>query len=164
MPGRRPVEIELNAKSREGLKDFVRRHSSPQQLVKRARIILQAADGKNHSQVACELEISIDMARLWRNRWQSYHCIPLSELSIRERLEDAPRAGRPCRITAEQVCQIISLACKGPEKSGRPISQWTGRELADEVMGQKIVDKISERHVQRLLKRGTFNPIASATG
>jgi putative transposase len=164
MAGRRPVEIELDVKSREGLQDLVRRHSSPQQLVKRAQIILQAGDGKNHSQVARELEISIDMARQWRNRWHSYHCIPLSELSICERLEDAPRPGRSCRITAEQVCQIVSLACEAPEKSGRPISQWSGRELADEVMERKIVEKISERHVQRLLKRGTFNPIASATG
>jgi len=164
MPGRRPVEIELDVKSREGLQDLVRRHSTPQQLVKRAQIILEAADGKNHSQVARVLEISIDMARLWRNRWHSYRCIPLSELSIRERLEDAPRPGKPCRITAEQVCQIVRLACEAPEKSGRPISQWSGRELADEVMERKIVEKISERHVQRLLKRGTFNPTAFATG
>jgi transposase len=133
-------------------------------MVKRAQIILQAADGKNHSQVARELGISIDMARLWRNRWHSYRGIPLSELSVSERLEDAPRPGSPCRITAEQVCQIVNLACEAPENSGRPISQWTGREIADEVMRQGIVDKISERHVQRLLKRGTFNPIASATG
>lgn len=158
MPGGSPVEIELNVNIREGLQDFVRRHSSPQQMVKRAQIILEAADGKNHSQVARELEISIDMARLWRNRWYNYSCIPLSELSIRERLEDAPRPGKPCRITAEQVCQIVSLACEAPEKSGRPISQWSGRELADEVMEQKIVEKISERHVQRLLKRGDLQP------
>ena len=101
MAGRRAVAIELDVKSREGLQDLVRRHSSPQQLVKRAQIILEAADGKNHSQVARELKISIDMARVWRNRWQSYSCIPLNELSICERLEDAPRSGRSCRITAE---------------------------------------------------------------
>ena len=59
MAGRRPVVIEMDVKSREGLQDLVRRHSSPQQLVKRAQIILEAADGKNHSQVARELKISM---------------------------------------------------------------------------------------------------------
>ena len=58
MAGRRAVAIEMDVKSREGLQDLVRRHSSPQQLVKRAQIILEAADGKNHSQVARELKIS----------------------------------------------------------------------------------------------------------
>lgn len=164
MPGPQPVSIELTEKSREGLQELIRRHSTPQQMVKRARIILQADAGKNHSQIAQALGISVDMARLWRNRWYSFTSLPLEELSIEERLEDAPRPGKPARITAEQVCQVVSLACGAPEKSGRPISQWTGRELADEIMRQKIIESISPRHAQRLLKRGAFNPIASVTG
>jgi hypothetical protein len=39
-----------------------------------------------------------------------------------------------------------------PENSERPISQWTGREIADEVMKRKIVENISGRHAARLLK------------
>lgn len=164
MPGPQPVSIELSEESREGLKELIRRHSTPQQIAKRASIVLQADEGKNHSQIATALGISVDMARLWRNRWFSFSGLPLEELSIEERLEDAPRSGKPARITAEQVCQIVSLACEAPEKSGRPISQWTGRELADEIMKQKISESISPRHAQRLLKRGGYNPIASATG
>lgn len=68
------------------------------------------------------------MARHWRNRWSSFAPIPLSEMSVSERLEDAPRPGKPAVISAEQLCQIVALACEAPEKSGRPISQWTGRE------------------------------------
>lgn len=164
MPGPQPAPIELSEESREGLKELIRRHSTAQQIVKRARIILQADAGKNHSQIAKVLGISVDMARLWRNRWLSFASLPLEELSLEERLEDAPRSGKPARITAEQVCQIVSLACEAPEKSGRPISQWTGRELADEIIKQKISESISPRHAQRLLKRGAYNPIASATG
>ena len=47
----------------------------------------------------------------------------------------------------------MALACEAPEKSGRPISQWTGREIADEIISQGIVETISPRHAQRLLKK-----------
>jgi putative transposase len=164
MPGPQPVEINLDKDTRQGLIDMIRRHSTPQQLVTRARIILLAAEGKNHTQIARELGVSVDMARLWRQRWHSFAGIALEELSVRERLADAPRPGKPMSITAEQVCQIVALACAAPEKSGRPISQWTGREIADELMQRGIVATISPRHAQRLLQRGICNPTASVTG
>lgn len=78
----------------------------------------------------------------------------MDDLPIADRLSDAPRSGKPVRITAEQVCQIIELACERPERSGRPISQWTGREIADEVKSRGIVEQLSDRHAARLLKRG----------
>lgn len=153
MPGPQPVQIELDKETVEALEKTVRSYSTPQQLVQRVRIILLAGEGKNHSQISRELGISIDMARLWRNRWASFARIPLKELSISERLEDAPRPGKPSNIKAEQVCKIVALACEAPERSGRPISQWTGREIADEIMNQGIVETISPRHAQRLLKK-----------
>ena len=45
------------------------------------------------------------------------------------------------------------MACEDPEDSGRPISHWTGREIADEIKKRGIVDHISPRHAARLLKR-----------
>lgn len=138
---------------RAALQKVERQHSTSQQLAQRVRIILLASEGKNHSQISQELGLSIDMARHWRNRWSSFAPIPLSEMSVSERLEDAPRPGKPAVISAEQLCKIVALACEAPEKSGRPISQWTGREIADEIMNQKIVTTISPRHAQRILKK-----------
>lgn len=154
MPGPQPTPIELDAASRQALEELTRRHSTPQQLARRAEIVLLAAAGKNHSQIARELQISLEMARLWRKRWLSFAQIPLSELSVMERLEDEPRPGRPPRISAEAVCQIVALACEAPQKTGRPISHWTAREVAEEIMQRNIVETISPRHAQRLLKRG----------
>lgn len=154
MPGPQPTPIELDAASRQALEELTRRHSTPQQLARRAEIVLLAAAGKNHSQIARELQISLEMARLWRKRWLSFAQIPLSELSVMERLEDEPRPGRPPRISAEAVCQIVALACEAPHKTGRPISHWTAREVAEEIMQRNIVETISPRHAQRLLKRG----------
>ncbi len=80
--------------------------------------------------------------------------IPLDDLSAAERLEDAPRPGGPARITAEQICQIIALACEAPSVSGRPISQWSSTELAAEIVQRGIVAQISPRHAARILKKG----------
>src|SRR5262249_16415944 len=62
--------------------------------------------------------------------------------------------GAPATFSAEQWCQIIALACEPPEASGRPISHWTPRELADEACKRAIVPTISARHVGRFLKSG----------
>jgi hypothetical protein len=77
-------------------------------------------------------------------------------MSVEERLEDLPRPGAPARITADQRCQIEALACEQPEKAGRPISHWTGREIADEIIKRGIMEQISARHAGRLLKRGGY--------
>lgn len=164
MPNPRPVQIELDADTQQAVETLTRRHSTPQQIVMRARIILLAAKGMNNTQIKDELDVSIDMVRLWRKRWASFANIPLKELTVSERLEDEQRPGRTPTISAEQVSQIITLACEAPEKSGRPISQWTGREIADEIMKQGIVERISPRHAQRLLERGICNPTAFVTG
>jgi hypothetical protein len=78
----------------------------------------------------------------------------LTDLSTAERLADLPRPGAPAGISASQRCQIEALACEKPEGSERPISHWTGREIADELIKRNIVDHISPRHAGRLLKRG----------
>lgn len=96
--------------------------------------------------------------RLWRQCWQLLEPILLSELSVTERLEDLPRPGVPARITADQRCQIEDLACEQPEKSGRPITHWTSREIADELIHRQIVDHISPRHAGWLLKEGDLKP------
>ena len=164
MRGPKPPAISLSTAERAALQALERRPSTPQQLALRAQIILAAADGLNHRQIARALGISLDSARFWPRRWLSLQPIALDDLAVADRLEDAPRAGRPARITDAQVCQIIELACAAPDRAGRPISQWTGREIAEEIMARGIVDQISDRHAARLLKRGRCSRTAGATG
>jgi putative transposase len=154
MPGPKPPVLSLTDEERQGLEKLTKRHSAPQQLVLRARIVLAADGGKNNSQIAKDLDIEVKTVRRWRDRWLLLQPIALKDLSIEERLEDLPRPGAPPRITADQRCQIEALACEDPEDSKRPISHWTGRELADEIMKRGIIDQISARHARRLFKRG----------
>jgi putative transposase len=73
---------------------------------------------------------------------------------IEEILDDAPRPGGPATFSPEQIVQIVAVACEPPDKSDRPISHWTARELADEAKKRQIVKSISSRSVGRFLKTG----------
>ena len=148
MPGPKPPEISLTEAERNELERLVRARSTGHQVVVRARIVLLAAEGLSTEEVARRLHLDSDAVRQWRARWRERLG------SVVERLADAPKSGRPARITPEQICQIVALACEIPADSDRPISQWTARELADEIVRRGIVDRISARHVGRLLKRG----------
>ena len=161
---RRATRVILAEKEQQALERITRRHQSEQQVALRARIVLAAAQGHSNAQIARGLEINVDTARLWRDRWVGLQGIDLDTLSVTDRLEDAPRSGAPPRITTDQRCQMAALVCEAPVKAGRPISQWTGRELADEVMARGIVEQISPRYAAHLLKKGASNRIASATG
>jgi putative transposase len=131
---------------------LVSRHNTAQQMALRGRIILEANAGKNNSQLARELGLSVEPVRAWRTRWLGLQSIALADLSVQDRLSDIPRPGRRSQISAEQICQLIALACEQPKE--RPISQWSGREIADEAMARGIVKQISPRHAARLLKKG----------
>jgi putative transposase len=161
---KRATRIILSEKEREGLEQISGRHRSEQQAVLRAKIVLAAGQGDGNAQIARDLHINVDTVRLWRDRWAGLQGIDLKTLSLRERLQDAPRPGVPPTFTIEQRCQMAALACEAPPSSGRPISQWTGREIADEMKLRGIVTQISPRHAARLLKKGASNPTDTAIG
>ena len=154
MAGPKPPEIVLSGDERAALERLARAHTTGQQLAVRARVVLLAAEGLSTSAVARTLGVDVGTARQWRARWRELDGVPLAELSVAARLADAPKPGAPARITPEQVCQIIAVACEQPAESDRPISQWSARELADEITRRGIVERISARHAGRLLKSG----------
>lgn len=155
MPTLAPRPVQLNEAERKELQQLANRHTTPQQIAHRARIILLASQGKNHGQIARELNISRDMARTWRERW--LESSP-REVPIEKRLQDAQRSGAPLTFSAEQVIQLFAIACENPAESGRPISHWTAGELAMEMVKRRIVQNISPRHVRRLLEEAHLKP------
>jgi putative transposase len=154
MPGPKPPQIELSARERSQLESLVRAHSTGQALARRARVVLLAAMGYSNTGIARLMPMDVEAVGLWRRRWAAWHAVPLEEMSVAERLADAARPGVQSRLSAEQVCHIVALACEQPSGSGRPISQWSHRELADEIVRRGITDRISPRHAARLLKSG----------
>ena len=148
MPGPLPPAIDLSAEERQALDALARRHTVPQQVAVRARIIQVAAEGRNTCQIARQLGLEADTV------WLGLQGVALADLSVEGRLTDAPRPGRPAQIPAEPICQIHRLACEAPGQAGRPISQWSNREIADEIVRRGILPAISPRHAARIVKRG----------
>ena len=67
----------------------------------------------------------------------------------------------PGKFTAEQIVGLIGIACQSPETKGRPVTSWTGKELADEVCKCELVESISTSHVNRILREVDLKPHAS---
>jgi putative transposase len=165
MPGPPAESITLSTRQEEFLRTRIRPRACTQGLAQRIQIVLLAAAGRANERIARELGTTPERVRRWRTRWKELserlddaeRCDAsddeLAELMERG-LSDRPRPGTPPSFSAEQVAQIIAVACEKPEVSGRTISHWSPRELADEVTKRGIVQSISARHVGRLLKRG----------
>jgi putative transposase len=79
-----PKLISLKDVERQELEKLLSRHSTPQQIVLRAQIILLADRGKNNREIGRELNVSRFMARRWRNRWLK---LDEGSIPVRERLK-----------------------------------------------------------------------------
>ncbi len=160
-----PAQIQVSEKQEAILRKFTRRSQSPQSLVTRAKIVLAGAQfGRRNQHIARELNISHQTVKTWRDRWlESSSTLDIVEneageeeleQAIRQLLSDQARSGKPATFTAEQICQIIAVACESPALSNRPITEWTPRELADEAIKRELVESISASQVRLFLKRG----------
>lgn len=175
MPGPKPLQVTATERQKDLLETIVRRQKSEQRLVRRARIVLLAAQGQGNEEIARQVGTSRQIVRTWRKRW--YEALTGFELveqklaqpteypdseqvsesqytkMIHDLLSDRERSGKPPDFTAEQIVQLLALACKEPTQLARPVTHWTPRELRDEAVKQEIFESISVRQVGRFLKR-----------
>jgi putative transposase len=159
MKRQRQQRITLTEDERKALQDIVKRHTAKQSVVKRAKIILLADNGKQHQEIARKLGIRNNTVSTWVARWRE-----LSDKPPEDRLQDAPRPGAPDKFTPEQLCQITAIACENPEDHGCPITHWTHRELARVLVEEGIVEDISPNHIGELLKKQICNRIGASIG
>ena len=165
MRGPKPPAVTLSDRLHGVVEHLARRQTSPQRLVRRLQIVLTAADGRNNEQIARHLGLDRSTVRTWRERWRV--AAPRLEVAaadgtdervlaqlVADALDDAPRPGAPVTFTAEQVVQIVAIACEPPPASDRPTSHWTPQELADEAVKRGIVPTISPRSIERFLGSG----------
>lgn len=152
----------------EAEKTFLNRLASraktEQRLALRAKILLALDQGCSVSATARDLHIVRNTVKKWRDRWldaqdrltkaqQDDKAAAFEALALTV-LDDAARSGKPADFSPEQITQIVALSCEPPEESGRAITHWTHRELADEAIKRGIVAQISPRSAGRFLKRG----------
>lgn len=172
MPGPSAIGISLTEKQASYLQQLCRRQKSPQDQIKRATVILKAGEGLSNHKISDQLGVERNTVAKWRKRWAE----AASELTVREEkdetkelyaaiervLKDSYRSGVTPKFSAEQVVQIIALACEDPLDSGRPLSHWTPETLAAEAVKRQLVAGISPQTVGRFLK-GSSSKAAPVT-
>jgi putative transposase len=172
MPNPQAAPIHVSALQLDILEHMVRRTTSAQRLVKRARIIVEALKGTSNTRIAQILQVGYETVRRWRDRWRTAESRlqtveatgkpKLLSQAIEVLLTDEQRPGAPATFTFEQFLQIMALACEKPEAADRPVTSWTPRELAAEAVKRGIVEQISARTVERFLKGERFAAASQA--
>ena len=174
MPGffKKASALPVSLRQRNLLEQMVRRPTSTQQHVLRARMMLLAGEGVGNQQIAHQLHVDRKTVYHWRTRWlrdqDRLLAVEAEEddnalsTAILSTLSDAPRSGAPVTYSAETLCQLIAVACEDPETCGHPISHWTPTALRLELIEREIVADISPRQVGRFLKGGRSQAPSSA--
>ena len=163
--GRHAPPIRLLPRQRAILEELSRSRTLERRLAERVHIVLGAAQGRTTVEVAGELGVDAQRVARWRSRFAAGHDslaavttadVPDDELEVAiiNLLSDEERSGSPGKFTAEQLAQLVALACQEPKELGLPVTHWTPRELAACAQQRGIVASISPRHVARFFGGG----------
>ena len=149
-------EIKLTADQRKELRKFCKTGVHSAKLIKRAEIILLLDTSENRKAVAFE-EISRQLAvsvttvtAVKKNFFAAENVKAFLQRKKRDKPPVAPK------ITGEIEARIIALAC-----SEVPVgcARWTVRLIAEKSVELQIVDSLSFKSVQRLLKKRNLSLI-----
>lgn len=130
--------IELTAAQAAELRALVRATTSPQRLVLRARIVLQAAEGHPSDAIAVELGQTPGTVGKWRRRFAAKGLAGL---------QDAARSGCPSRLPAETIARVLTAVTQPPK--GR--TRWSVRAMARHA-------GLSKTRVQQLWSQNDLKP------
>ncbi len=132
--------VHLTEEQSEQLRSWARGRRTPARLVRRAQIVVLAAEGKQNKQIAAELGVMPRIVALWRNRFL--------ELGLDGLIKDAPRSGRKPSLTAAKVRAIVRRTI---EDTPRNATHWSTRSMAK-------AEGVSEKTVRRIWKRHGLKP------
>ena len=110
----------LRKGDREKLAKMAASRAGEAGLARRARIVLLAADGLPHTEVAERCGTSVPTVREWRSRYVAGGI---------GALEDLPRSGRP--KTVDETAVVVMTLSPPPKRLG--VSHWSSRLLAGEL-------------------------------
>jgi hypothetical protein len=158
-------KITLTEKQKAILTTMATSRSLSKSLTLRAQIIIHASEGMQNKEISSKVSLNRINVGLWRTRWANSQNILLEmeekeeenynyKQKIIEIFTDYLRPGAPAFFTAEQICQILSVACEKPEDSGLPLSHWSLSSLRAELIKRGIVERISVAHLGNFLKSG----------
>lgn len=145
--GRPAHLVQLSDQDRDSLEAIVRQRTSPQREVMRARIALMANQGKSTETIAIKLGVSMQTVSKWRRQ---------AAFKGQDGLQEAPRPGRPRRISGQARLELVALACDPAEENGRTTP--TLDELLERSKERGVVECISRSHLHRILQDADLRP------
>lgn len=131
--------IDLAPAVRQELETLARSTKVQAGLARRAQLILALAEGSSYAEITQRLGMSPSTISRWKRRFQA---------SSVGGLLDAPRSGRPDRLSAAKEAQILKLTKQPPPS---PYTHWSVRRMAKRV-------GVSPATVQRVWKRAGLKP------
>lgn len=145
--------VELEPKARAELEALTRRGKARARQIKRALILLAAADGDRDEAIAAKVRVHPNTVKRIRQRFVKE--------SLEAALSERPRPGKARKLAGPEEAFVIALACTDAPQ-GR--QTWTMQLLADRLVELNLVESISDDTVRRTLKRGTSSPGSAKNG
>ena len=102
----------LTDEQRMTLQRWSRGRSTPARLVRRAQIVLRAAEGQPNTEIAQELGVERTIVGRWRKRF--------AEKGLAGIEKDAPRGGRPATKRQQVARQILETTTQRKPANGVP--------------------------------------------
>src|SRR5215212_4223448 len=109
------------AEEQAGLTRMARSRTLCAGRVKRAQLVLLAAEGRKAGEIAEALRLHAKAARFWLERFNARGPAGLDE---------SERPGRPPVYSADQVGAVVEAALTRPADLGLPVASWTLDRLA----------------------------------
>ncbi|MBB3011373.1 IS630 family transposase [Cupriavidus alkaliphilus] len=118
--GRPGIKVEVSAGEREQLASMSRSRSLPHSLVRRAKIILMAADGHPNLEIAAQCGVTPPAVTFWKKRFVAHGLAGL---------HDQAKSGRPRTHDDEAVAELLS---KVLHEKPRGSTHWSVRTAAED--------------------------------
>ena len=153
---RKTNTLELRDGDYTYLRSLIKQRTIQAQIVIRAHILLDRANGISIRDIAKIYDISTNTVRLCVDKYISG--------GTDEALFDKQRTGRPVEITDDAVAWIIDLACQRPADLGYSLELWTLKNLHQHIQananaaGYPRLATITKAMVQKILKRSDVKP------
>lgn len=143
--------LSLTDEQRWELRRRVRAKGQPARRVERARIVLLAADGVSGMEIAVRVGCSEPTVVRWRSRFAAHGLAGL---------DDAPRSGKPPRVSDEVRDRVLTLTLTEPP-TDLGITHWSSRLLADRLRAEG--HEVSHATIARIWQSFDIKPHRTGT-
>ena len=145
--------VDLSEQERITLLALIQKGKATARKVRRAHVLLLAAEAKGDRQIAVALHTGTATVERLRKRFV--------EEGLEAALSEKPRPGARRKLDGKQEAFLVALTCSAPPEGRRC---WTMQLLADRLVELGLVEAVSDETVRRLLKQTHSSRGSSGAG